>query len=61
MKYSELISLLEVQKILPIFRGSHQEIKAALELMSPLEFSVIELTTSIPNWQTLLKELSVKY
>lgn len=61
MNNSELISLLRNQKILPIFRGSHEEIKAALELMAPLEFSAIELTTSIPNWQHLLKELSSKY
>lgn len=61
MNYDELISILSNQKILPIFRGSHEEINSALKLMEPLEFKAIELTTSIPNWQQLLKELSQKY
>ena len=61
MNYAELVSALSKQKVLPIFRGSHVEIKAALALMEPLEFNAIELTTSIPNWQPLLKELSQKY
>ena len=61
MNYEELISILANQKILPIFRGSHDEIKAAMKLMEPLELKSIELTTSIPNWQQLLEELSQKY
>jgi 2-dehydro-3-deoxyphosphogluconate aldolase/(4S)-4-hydroxy-2-oxoglutarate aldolase len=61
MNYAELVSTLSKQKVLPIFRGSHVEIEAALALMEPLEFNAIELTTSIPNWQLLLKELSQKY
>ena len=61
MNYDELIPILSNQRLLPIFRGSHEEIKAALILMEPLEFKAIELTTSTPNWQPLLKELSQKY
>lgn len=49
------------QKVLPIFRGSHQEIYASLDLMRPLNLKFIELTTSIPNWQKILLDLSSEY
>lgn len=61
MNEVDLISSLSNQRVLPIFRSSHEEIKLALKLMSPLNFSTIELTTSTPNWQKLVKELSSDY
>lgn len=61
MNNAQLIATLKSQKVLPIFRGSHEEIKASLVLMSPLQLQTIELTTSIPNWQSLVEELSQKF
>ena len=58
MSQFNLIDSLKKQRVIPIFRGSHEEIKSALNLMAPLAFSTIELTTSIPEWQKLLAELS---
>ena len=61
MNIAELIATLKSQKILPIFRSSHEEIKASLELMKPLQLQTIGLTTSIPNWQPLVEELSQNF
>lgn len=61
MSKFDLTISLKSQKVIPIFRGSHQEVKRALELMSPLGFNTIELTTSILGWHELLNELSNEY
>ena len=61
MDYQSLESLLEKQFVLPIFRNSREEVLNALELMKPLHFKVIELTTTISGWQLLAKELAADY
>jgi 2-dehydro-3-deoxyphosphogluconate aldolase/(4S)-4-hydroxy-2-oxoglutarate aldolase len=61
MDYQSLEALLENQFVLPIFRNSREEVLKALELMKPLHFKVIELTTTIFGWQLLAKELAADY
>ena len=61
MDYQFLELLLSRQLVVPIFRGSREEVLKALDLMKPLKLEVIELTTTINGWQSLLKELVPNY
>lgn len=57
----EIAQLLTQQRVLPIFRGSHEEVMSSLELMKPLNIKIIELTTTIPNWDSLVRKLQGNY
>ena len=59
--HRQLLEGLANQKVLPVFRGSHQDVYSSLDLMRPLKLKFIELTTSIPNWQKILLNLSAEY
>jgi 2-dehydro-3-deoxyphosphogluconate aldolase/(4S)-4-hydroxy-2-oxoglutarate aldolase len=61
MDYKILELLLGRQLVLPIFRGSREEVLQALNFMKPLKLEAIELTTTINGWQSLLRELAPHY